>query len=148
MNKEKLIIVLNPWRMIDYIDKLEEELDYHAHLSMRLINTTASEMLMLDAAYEVELNPEEKSYAIYVDTRWSDKGFMKAVITEDTSKNIAVLYQFLPHELVSKLLLSIGEDNLWNLVENAGIRVIFTVPLKQYKEIEQILQQSVNEQRT
>lgn len=139
MKNKKIIVAINPWRVIDYIEEIDEKLEYKEHVLTRLMNVTASELLFLDAFYLNDLDPDQKSYVFYIDTRWSDDGFMKCYIEEGTQKNLGTLANFISEDLINTLILSIGEDNLWNLALNAGIKVVFTVPASRYAEIRETL---------
>lgn len=141
MNKKiNVILGLNNYNVIEFAVLADEELDYERHLSTRVFNMLGIKLFMLELYIDenIKINDEIEQvldvnlpYVLYVDTLYANNGFFRAKLSSKKKATPSDLYDIIPKEFLNSLLLTVGEENFWMFLENAGYKIFYINPKEQ-----------------
>lgn len=127
----KAVLGISPFNTIEHIEIGEQYVslyqDYQNNVSQRIINLSNVSLYFVDIVNNTLPSGDEYN-VIYIDTKYADKGFMKAAVYRDRKKNVKHLTAFLPEDVIGEMVLTFGEENVWSMFQIAGFAIYVTVP--------------------
>lgn len=138
--RKKCYVGINFMNVIEFVEEVNQELDYISHLTTRMLNMIGATIYYLDLYHEEDIDPENE-YVFYIDTKYSKNGFMQAACFRGNKKSVKHITRILPDSFVNQMILAFGEENFWSMLEGAGYKIIYTMPREStYRAINEMIE--------